>query len=296
VTLESVANLIWTNPRESRLRAEIQNLRRLCLGEDEMSKDVDAATQVRGHLDDAEAASGRHDIDAAWQHLFRAHEQFMLYCTAERLASTARTVEAELTDTGKFTRWRRLAITKHLAVAVDGDAVDSRCAMREALRLRNEAVSNQYWRLSVGRHYQYLLLGAGAPTLIAVVSLMIESLGNMRRDLWPTGAQAFVLCVLLGVLGATTSAAQRSAKISPQRMPTQLGAGIASLSRLPIGGVAGITVWLFSMASTSGGHIVAANMLLAAFGAGFAERLVVQSSRESTAGQGVRGSDGRSAA
>ncbi len=82
--------------------------------------------------------------------------------------------------------------------------------------------------------------------------------------------------MLLGVLGATTSAAQRSTRITPERIPTQLGSAVASLSRVPIGAVAGLTVWLFSVATASGGTIAAANMLLAAFGAGFAERLIVQ--------------------
>ncbi|QNE18733.1 hypothetical protein F1D05_13480 [Kribbella qitaiheensis] len=72
------------------------------------------------------------------------------------------------------------------------------------------------------------------------------------------------------------SAAKRSTGILPEHVPAQLGSNVASWSRIPIGGVAGLTVWLFSIATAETSNVNAANLLLAAFGAGFAERLIVQ--------------------
>jgi hypothetical protein len=269
----------WVNPRKGRLHAEIQNMQRSCAVDNPEGEPHAVSLELQGHLTDASAAYGRGDINAAWLHLFRARERYVLHCRPEQLASLARTVSAETTDAGKFTPWRRLAIAEQLSMFKDDGSVESRESLHEALRLRNEGISNQYWRLSLGRHYQLALLAAGAPTLLAVVVLMARSLENMKRAEWAMGEQAFILCVLLGVLGATTSAAQRTARGMPRRIPFQLGAGISSLSRVPIGAIAGLTVWLFSMAATTGGSVVAANMLLAAFGAGFAERLAVQSNR-----------------
>jgi hypothetical protein len=60
----------------------------------------------------------------------------------------------------------------------------------------------------------------------------------------------------------------------------------ASFSRILIGAVAGLTVWLLSIASVgdSAIHLNIAEMLLAAFAAGFAERLAVQGVRSETTG------------
>jgi ABC-type uncharacterized transport system permease subunit len=58
-----------------------------------------------------------------------------------------------------------------------------------------------------------------------------------------------------------------------------LGSQLATWSRLPIGAAAGLTVWLFSVATVqASADLNIANLLLAAFGAGFAERLIVQGS------------------
>jgi hypothetical protein len=86
---------------------------------------------------------------------------------------------------------------------------------------------------------------------------------------------------LLGVLGAIVSAGQRSTRMRPQTIADQLGTWVATLSRIPIGAVAGLTVWIFSLAAIGDDvqHLGIANVLIAAFGAGFTERLAVQGAR-----------------
>jgi hypothetical protein len=67
----------------------------------------------------------------------------------------------------------------------------------------------------------------------------------------------------------------------PQTIVTQAGAWIASISRVPIGAVAGIAVWLFTLAAVQGNteNLNVTDVFIAAFGAGFTERLSVQSAR-----------------
>jgi hypothetical protein len=67
----------------------------------------------------------------------------------------------------------------------------------------------------------------------------------------------------------------------PQTIADQLGTWVATLSRIPIGAVAGLLIWLFSLAAISDDvqHLGMGNVLIAAFGAGFTERLAIQGAR-----------------
>jgi hypothetical protein len=150
------------------------------------------------------------------------------------------------------------------------------------MKIRNEGIANDYWRLAIVRHYQNLLLTIGIPTLIVVIALVAGYSGDIAggpeagQSGWAGGPILCILSALLGVLGAVISAAKRSTGVLPEHVLEQLGSNVASLSRIPIGAVAGLTVWLFSIATAETSNVNAANLLLAAFGAGFAERLIVQ--------------------
>lgn len=128
------------------------------------------------------------------------------------------------------------------------------------------------------RYYQRMLLSFGLPALVLVITLLSMFTNEIGSNdgRWVAGPWAFMLASLLGLLGALTSAAQRSTRVRRERVLIQLGSHTASFSRIPIGLIAGMTVWLFSVATADASSINAANLLLAAFGAGFAERLVVQ--------------------
>ena len=56
------------------------------------------------------------------------------------------------------------------------------------------------------------------------------------------------------------------------------GTWVATLSRIPIGSVAGLLIWIFGLAAISDDvqHLGMGNVLIAAFGAGFTECLAVQ--------------------
>jgi hypothetical protein len=245
-----------------------------------------ANSTVNELIDKADEAGRSRDVDSAWQHLYRARQELVMNYDLGRLRIVARTLNAEICDRGRLPAWRVEAIRKLLTdsglivknketSAPHCDLESCRLTIASALSLRNEGVANDYWRLAIIRHYQRILIVIGLPVLTTVVLLLARHASDMRRPEWATGGVPCLLAALLGILGATTSAAQRSTQIHRQRVNIQLASNVATLSRIPIGAVGGLTVWLFSIA-TADGSINAANLLLAAFGAGFAERLVVQ--------------------
>jgi hypothetical protein len=270
----------WTTPRLARLDAEIADLCRDLETYHGCHPDIHRAASAL--LEEATRAQKEGDVDSAWQHLYHAREELVRDYDNSQLKTLAMRLQAEIGDPGKMTQWRRQAIGTLLEVANfdENTALESnRSAVVEALRIRNQGESNAYWRLTISRHYQTILLVLGAPVLIASVTILAISSSKMGEADWKKGWVPCVLSVLLGVIGAITSAAQRSTNILPERIATQLGSAVASLSRVPIGAVAGLTVWLFTIATVERPEdINAANLLLAAFGAGFAERLIVQGS------------------
>ena len=95
---------------------------------------------------------------------------------------------------------------------------------------------------------------------------------------------------LAGALGGITSALQRTARRSVERVPERLGSLVSSLSRPAIGAIAGVTVFLAVRAGVTqtASEQQVAYLLLLAFGAGFTERLVVRDPREEVADRSAR--------
>jgi hypothetical protein len=281
---------VLRNPQKARLAAEIDELDAMVGGLPSTGPPVEARelSTAQAYL---EAARGsiRRDPDTGWQHAFHAREQIVRCLPDERILALAQTLRVEVRDKGKLTRWRRAAIDDQLTDLRPDTALPLTPAQREAyaeaLRLRDQGLTNQYWRLRIVRHHQFLLMLFGGPVLAITIALFAFSADRFSDPVWQTGAYPCLLSVLLGMLGATVSAAQRSTTVPPQRITEQFASDIASFSRLPIGAVAGLTVWLFSVAAVQDmASFNAANMFLAAFGAGFAERLVVQGANTSVLG------------
>jgi hypothetical protein len=229
-------------------------------------------------LDRAEETS---DVDAKWLFVYRAREILIWAMDRDEIDAAVCSLRALATRPGDVMGGRLdavLALLDELDHAL-ADHEDSRARklLAEATRLRYDGYSNDYRRLTITRHHQAVLLFSGVPILFAVVWLLAYATDHSQNldGNWARGGQACVACVAVGTLGALTSAAQRSTQVKGHRVHEQLASSVNSLSRVPLGAVAGLTVWLFSLA-TSDGQLNAPNMLLIAFGAGFAERLVVQ--------------------
>lgn len=268
-------------PEMSRLGAEILSARRDLFFGPMASTDPATFTAVRRrvqlHLDDAESCRRVRRREAAWRHLDRATEQSILLLDESALAPAAATLLQRARD-GEIAERRQSAIKKHLEafseVPPTADVESRRDALKEAFRLYHEDVSDVFMGLSLLRRHQHVLLFLGCVTLLATLALLAGMTWDGNASQTATGA-ACRLAALLGVLGAVTSACQRAAQLRPDRLRRELATMGASLSRVPIGAAAGLTVWLFSVATAQGASMDTANLFLAAFGAGFAERLIV---------------------
>ena len=237
----------------------------------------------------AEVSLKANDPESGWHHLNQARGELIGTYDLARLRLVAQSLLAEIAMPGRLPPTCAEEIKRLLADAgylrghhrSPGDAKpDSetiRAAIVAAARLRYEGQAHQYWQLSVVRHFQRMILLIGAPVVAGAIFLMLKDSDRIaRNEGWAVTGSACLLTILLGILGAITSAAQRSTRVREDHISLQLGSHVNSFSRLPIGAVAGLTVWLFTLATVEGGTVNGPNLLLAAFGAGFAERLIVQ--------------------
>lgn len=267
------SRMFWKDPRQAWIEAEIAELRL----EVERSGERSAA---RAFIRQAEKACERLDMETAWHHFHCAQQELIAEYGLDELKLHATLLLAEIDEPGRLPQWRVKAVKQALPDSASSWRESELASLREsvgaAMKIRNEGISNDYWRLAIVRHYQQLLILIGGPVLLAVIAILATYSGRIGSKEWAAGPFLCILSALLGVLGAVISAAKRSTGILPEHVLAQLGSNVSSLSRIPIGGVAGLTVWLFSIATAETASVNAANLLLAAFGAGFAERLIVQ--------------------
>lgn len=259
-------------------------------------------TAARSYLELAERANNPKKMDQAWMHLYRAREELVSQYSSEKVDAKARMLRAEA---GAFCEilgiWRvhlireLIEINNHAGTTTGAPHehprfAEQRMRLQQAYWIRDQGLSATFFRLKILRHFQLVLVIVGLPILAIAVGLVAHYASDFANPEWKAGAIPCILAVLFGIVGALASAAQRSSRISPVTIADQLQLLSASLSRIPIGAVAGITVWLFSVAAVGDTtiHLNIADMLLAAFGAGFAERLIVQGVRAGTTEQPPR--------
>jgi hypothetical protein len=251
---------------------------------DANEKKLDA---VCSYLDAAKKCTPK-EIDEAWMHLYRAREELVGTYDVAKIQTSARTLLAEVDVYSELLGASRVRVIKGLLAVDSPSSAPSLTERRERLKQaywnKNRGLSETFFRLKVLRYFQLLLFAIGFPTLIAAIALVAIYAPDFDVPNWKAGAIPCLLAALFGVVGAITSAAQRSTKMSGVTLIGELQVLAASFSRIPIGAVAGLTVWLFSVAAVGNAamNLNVADMLLAAFGAGFAERLIVQGARPET--------------
>ena len=222
----------------------------------------------------AEAAAKERETEEGWHFVFRAQESLVLTWDDCRVSDEARGLEIEATESSKFNAWRKRAIQVHVAsvLAAPDTGPGRNEELAIAMRIRNEQYENEYRRLAILRRHQWSLLWIGGVSLTCVLVLLLLNAVpvSMRSDeRW-----LILAAPLIAVVGAVVSAAQRSGKMPQDRIPMQLSSAVASMSRIPIGAVAGLTTWLAAQGSNSATNAGAPYLLLTAFAAGFSERLV----------------------
>lgn len=243
----------------------------------------DHANVAQSHLERARACA-KHcsTVDEGWQHVSAADLELIYTFTDREILETAPALDKETRGTAKISRWRQEAIQAMLQpilcdAGMPSEERGSRSRqqmLRCAMRLGNQGTSGWFWKLRIIRRHQIALVVIAFTVLAAFIPMLVmwfEAGTDASLKSW----HAPVLAAGAGVLGAVVSAAQRSTKFEGTSIPLLLVSYAASLSRIPLGAIAGLTAWLLALSTGAEGTSPEATMLLAAFGAGFAERLVV---------------------
>jgi Flp pilus assembly pilin Flp len=185
-------------------------------------------------------------------------------------------------------RWRRHSPQPVGRGARDGGSVEparigtARAALIGALLVRDRCYANAYYELALVRRYQVILL---VVALCIVGAALVGSVfANPNFEAGVQQRWTAVGAALGGALGGITSALQRTTRRQRECLPEKVGSLVAPLSRPVIGAIAGMSVFLAVRAGiTQPSDQQVAYLLLVAFGAGFAERLVVRDPREESA-------------
>ncbi|MBD1543591.1 hypothetical protein G9E11_15370 [Arthrobacter sp. IA7] len=291
---------LWgPSPQLARLNEAIEDMRSELAdtGHDKAAGWYEAA---QAHLERATALVRMRQIDAAWEHLYRARERAVMGMSPEAVVFAAKELSAEVEHSGKFSEWRRKAIQDLLQQVVPGGLAPEektrvtinpwtplrrrlsgpsspletqRLALRYATHLRNESFATDYRLLRFRRIHMRRLFVLGAISAGAVTALVVSHGANLAQT---SAAQVWVLLAAcgMGTAGAVISASQRAVLMNSSRIPHLLESHTASLSRVPVGAISGLLVWLGSQVIDGSSSTNAAYLLIAAFAAGFAERLV----------------------
>jgi 8-oxo-dGTP pyrophosphatase MutT (NUDIX family) len=229
-------------------------------------------------LDAAESHLDAEEYDDGWALLHRAHEFEVRAFSHEQCDAEASDLRLEASS--KLTGWRREAVLKVLARDSWDKASDEMRKVRlaDAMRIRHESFANEYRDIIILRRYQAILVLMAMPIVAVLAAGFIVFVDQVRPSAPLQEWWIAVGTILLGALGGITSALQRVTRQGPRsRVPLRLSALVSSLSRPVVGAIAGLTVYLGALA----GLLVPNDnpvpfVLLAAFGSGFTERLVVR--------------------
>ncbi|MET0842456.1 MAG: NUDIX domain-containing protein [Mycetocola sp.] len=270
------------DPQRRRLVEEIDDLasqlRQAPPPEISEAADRAAVSLAADHIRRARQALSVGDVDTGWGQAFRAREALVARMSDDEVVYTALSLRSEVVASDKIKQWRQDAVTVLVKPILDSERRPwlrtpprgNRDALREALLIRNESFSNEYRKLTILRRHQKHLLWTGVVALALVLASLIRYLPEPMPDQWLAFA-----ALATGVVGAVVSAAQRSTRVPQMRIPQAYNSYVSSLSRVAIGGVAGLLVFLAASAVEEQ-QLNDASILIAAFGAGFAERLVTE--------------------
>lgn len=263
--------------------------RRQCACEDETLTPQIALATAAELLRQSRVEHGRGDPDAGWARLHEAEEFECLALGRHELDARIVDLSASL-GTSRYGGLPDAVIREllpHLprcdtdprsgsAETTEQSLVIDRMRLRQAWHVRNEYLNTRYYVVRVSAIRRLMLLGIG----LAIAGAIWRLLHVAHPAL--TGADgsrawALVLGLLAGGIGAVVSAVQRLATHPVPAMPAELDSLTATLTRPFIGAVAAATVYL----AWRGGFVVfpddhpIALFVLACFGVGFTERLVV---------------------
>lgn len=238
-------------------------------------------------LKNAREAKEAGNPDVGWARLHAALELETIAYSRDEVDAAAAALKQEVLG-GSVRGWEASAIAELLArvtckapgcsqgpghTHADPPPLNTSLAyLREAMRLRNDFFNGAYYveRIIAQRRLILVTVGVALVTSCAVLAWVTSD----ARDI--SAFRVALASVLAGMIGAVTSASQRLVAHPSTAAPTDLGSFTAVVVRLFIGIVAALTLYFAALS----GFVVFAQhqipfLILASFGVGFAERLVV---------------------
>lgn len=240
-------------------------------------RDIDTVScdNVADLLEVARAAYGRNDVDAGWMAYHNAKERAVDLLDDSGLVALAEQLLHEA-DTEQIPSGCRDALTHLLGAAPcldDRPRSLNRERVRAALQVRDLYFRYVYYALRVTSQRRIALITIGLGVGVGLGLLFALGPVDWMGTLAGHPDLALLAIVLAGVLGAVTSAVQRLARDPiPGGIPARLGSFTAVVTRVFVGGVAGLTTAL-AAASVVEDTQTLGPLMLAGFAAGWAERL-----------------------
>jgi 8-oxo-dGTP diphosphatase len=232
----------------------------------------------------------RGNLQEGWECLLAAQRMEIFDMKGAELSARAKTLRKEA---GKLTSWRQSAVQATLDL-LPPDLVDQEepkdkqhWLVFRATRLRDEHFANLYFRQELSWQ-QLKIVGL----ILLIVTASAVALLTMTEALTPAGQLShqvlLIAVVLFGAMGAGFSTALSLLQMPLQaRIPERMAQWSVTLTRPLLGAVAGLVTYAFLQ---SGLFQLPENLfvaLLAAFAAGFSDRLVLRAV-EAVGGAGVR--------
>jgi hypothetical protein len=245
-----------------------------------------SSSPVVSLLNEASNALKQRDPDVGWARLHAALELECLDYDEDDVEAASARLHAEL-RTGVITGWEAAAVRSLLekleldthpapsqTSATDRDSRlrHNRRYVRQATKVRNVYFGGAYYveRIIAQRRLILVCFGMG----LLVVALVVGRWASDGRSEWDY--RIAIASAIAGMIGAVASASQRLVAHPSTAASTDLGSFTAVVVRLFIGAVAALSVHVAVLS----GFIVFpgkenASLILASFGVGFAERLVI---------------------
>ena len=198
--------------------------------------DVAWAEAAHDELANAKRYIEEKDAEGGWRALLAAQRKALFGLARDEMAMRAQVLREE---SQKLSSWRAKAIQMLLAVE-DKDLTAER--LTEAVALRDEYSGNQYYKiLLVGDQLGVLLKLSGAALVGLLLALAFLPSGADKLD-W----RLIVAILLVGILGATFSAAQSLIANSPGgKIPERIVNKFVTVVRAVLGATAGLAGYLF---------------------------------------------------
>ena len=288
--LLTTARTVFQARRKGRLTSDItvyrQELHRRSLLNDLSSEASLAVRESCKLIKLAERAVLYGDIDRGWKCLNGAKRmELFSYSDTKELAFKALALREEAS---KLSPWRKKAIDSLLGPSSNPKEIKDVATIYEAAQIRDEHFSNEAYKSSLKRDYNFSLIVLLAIIIISIFSMLKNNIIVLSDSADYYGWEMIVSVAIFGLLGGVVSAITREMDIAnkPSKIPEVVTAIRVTLLRVFIGSAFALVIYLFMRSeitqifdkeiATSLQTANSFTIYAVSFVAGYTERLVLR--------------------